>query len=125
MLFRQLQTRSVITPALARHVCPDIYESDVCSVCASARATLTHILWDCSRYPTEAAAPQGRLPDSIARAVASSDLTEQLQAVQQLEAALARRKPGVAPTEASRGHPRRPLARRTGGRLRGNASRTP
>lgn len=44
VLLRQLQVRCVLTPALARHICPDMYTSDVCSVCESAIATLEHIL---------------------------------------------------------------------------------
>ncbi|KAH7959064.1 hypothetical protein HPB49_007877 [Dermacentor silvarum] len=32
VLYRQLQTNSVLTPALARFICPDVYESSKCSV---------------------------------------------------------------------------------------------
>lgn len=41
VLYRQLQTNSVLTPALARYMCPDVYNSEKCSVCKSATATLT------------------------------------------------------------------------------------
>lgn len=92
VLLRQLQTQSVITPALARHVCPDVYASDMCSVCGQHRATLAHILWDCAVHPVEAADLYGRLPDTITSAVYSTDLDAQTLAVQQLEAALARQK---------------------------------
>ncbi|KAH7937536.1 hypothetical protein HPB49_012879 [Dermacentor silvarum] len=67
VLYRQLQTNSVLTPALARFICPDVYESTKCSVCNSATATLTHVLWDCKLNPEEAAAYTGRLPTDIAR----------------------------------------------------------
>ncbi|KAH7980382.1 hypothetical protein HPB49_015418 [Dermacentor silvarum] len=44
----QLQTGSPLTPVLANHVCPSVYTSDVCRLCAKERATTAHILWDCS-----------------------------------------------------------------------------
>lgn len=90
VLYRQLQTNSVLTPALARYMCPDVYDSEKCSVCKSATATLTHVLWDCELNPEEAAAYPGRLPKEIARAVFAQDSVQQLQAVQRIEAALAR-----------------------------------
>lgn len=46
--FRQLQTETVLTPALARHVCPELYESATCSVCELETATLAHIMWGCN-----------------------------------------------------------------------------
>lgn len=104
-------------------MCPDAYESALCSVCAITNATLTHILWDCTRNPVEAAA-QERLPDNIANAITSPDYAVQLQAVQQLEAALARQKRGEARAGGPRGLLRRPAARRTGGRRQGKALKT-
>lgn len=95
VLYRQLQTNSVITPVLAQYVCPGAYDSVQCSVCARANATLAHLLWDCERNPDEAAAPT-RLPDSFTSAMISSEYATQLQAVQQLEAALARQRLGEA-----------------------------
>ncbi|KAH7949442.1 hypothetical protein HPB49_009928 [Dermacentor silvarum] len=74
VLYRQLQTNSVLTPALARFICPDVYESAKCSVCNSATATLTHVLWDCKLNPEEAAAYPGRLQTDIASAVTGSGL---------------------------------------------------
>lgn len=47
-------------------------------------------MWDCELHPEEAAAYPGRLPKDIARAVLAQDSVEQLQAVQRIEAALAR-----------------------------------
>lgn len=125
VLYRQLQTRSVLTPALARYVCPEVFESEVCSVCKRAKATLTHILWDCDLHPEEAVASPGRLPEDIARAVLSQDLTEQLQAVQRLEVALARQTRGAEPA-GDRGYkPHRSTAGRPSGSRGGNTPKTP
>ncbi|KAH9384275.1 hypothetical protein HPB48_026268 [Haemaphysalis longicornis] len=44
VLLLQLQTRTVITPALARYVCPGRFKDYMCSECASEPATLSHIL---------------------------------------------------------------------------------
>lgn len=125
VLYRQLQTRSVLTPALARYVCPEVFESEVCSVCKRAKATLTHILWDCDLHPEEAVASPGRLPEDIARAVLSQDLTEQLQAVQRLEVALARQSRGAEPA-GDRGYKsHRSTAGRPSGSRGGNTPKTP
>ncbi|KAH7959012.1 hypothetical protein HPB49_007298 [Dermacentor silvarum] len=97
VLYRQLQTNSVLTPELARFICPDVYESAKCSVCNSATATLTHVLWDCKLNPEEAAAYPGRLPTDIASAVTAQDSEQQLQAVQRIETALARQTRRDAP----------------------------
>ncbi|XP_037564329.1 uncharacterized protein LOC119443684 [Dermacentor silvarum] len=90
VLYRQLQTNSVLTPALARFICPEVYESAKCSVCNSATATPTHVLWDCKLNPEKAAAYPGTLPTDIASAVTAQDSEQQLQAVQRIETALAR-----------------------------------
>lgn len=103
VLYRQIQTRSVLTPALARHVCPEVFRSDVCSVCNNSKATLTHILWNCELHPTEAAAFPGRLPEDIERAVHSHELASQLLAVQRLEVALSRQAREIEPA-GGRGH---------------------
>lgn len=106
VLYRQLQTNSVLTPALARFICPDVYESAKCSVCNSATATLTHVLWDCKLNPEEAAAYPGRLPTDIARAVTAQDSEQQLQAVQRIETALARQTRRDAPDGTQGRQPR-------------------
>lgn len=103
VLYRQIQTRSVLTPALARHVCPEVFRSDVCSVCNTSKATLTHILWNCELHPKEAAAFPGRLPEDIQRAVHSHELANQLLAVQRLEVALSRQARETEPA-GGRGH---------------------
>lgn len=124
VLLRQLQTQSVITPALARHVCPDVYASDVCSVCGQHRATLAHILWDCAVHPVEAADLYGRLPDTITSAVYSTDLDAQTLAVQQLEAALARQKRSESQTGGKGTNSRVPFAHRSRRRRRGLVPKT-
>ncbi|KAH7933423.1 hypothetical protein HPB49_012476 [Dermacentor silvarum] len=107
VLYRQLlQTNSVLTPAFARFICPDVYESAKCSVCNSATATLTHVLWDCKLNPEEAAAYPGRLPTDIASAVTAQDSEQQLQAVQRIETALARQTRRDAPDGTQGRQPR-------------------
>ncbi|KAH9365779.1 hypothetical protein HPB48_004165 [Haemaphysalis longicornis] len=54
VLLRQLQTRTVITPALARYVCPGRFKDYMCSECAIVnRATLSHILQAHRHHPDE------------------------------------------------------------------------
>ncbi|KAH7931554.1 hypothetical protein HPB49_026481 [Dermacentor silvarum] len=106
VLYRQLQTNSVLTPALARFICPDVYESAKSSVCNSATATLTHVLWDSKVNPEEAAAYPGRLPTDIASAVTAQDSEKQLQAVQLIERALARKTRRDAPDGTQGRQPR-------------------
>lgn len=55
--YRQLQTQSILTPALARYVCPEVLKSEMCSVCSDSVATLSHILWCCDLHPTNAITP--------------------------------------------------------------------
>lgn len=87
MLLRQLQTGTVPNPALARHVCPGVYESDKCSVCALVTADLAHLMWGCDRH--SACMGSKDLPPDIIQLMSSSEHERQLQAVQRLEAALA------------------------------------
>lgn len=108
VLYRQLQTGSLLTPVLGVHVCPEIYQSDVCRVCESARATMAHILWDCELHPHEAAT-QTQLPPNITEGMISSTYDSQLRAVQQVEAALERQMPLIAP--AGSGHTPGPAVR--------------
>lgn len=98
MLLRQLQTETVLTPALARHVCPELYERTECCVCARVPADLAHIMWGCD----EQCARDGgdRLPPDIRELIGSPEHGNQLRAVQRLEAALAlqRRKESQRPS---------------------------
>lgn len=86
---RQLQTCAMWTPVIAKHVCPDVYPSDVCAVCRKDRATMAHILWNCkvNDGSTET------LPPHLADAVASKDYDVQYRAVQQVLEALERQRP--------------------------------
>lgn len=86
---RQLQTCAMWTPVIAKHVCPDVYPSDVCAVCRKDRATMAHILWNCKANDgaTET------LPPHLADAVASKDYDVQYRAVQQVLEALERQRP--------------------------------
>nr|XP_037278276.1 uncharacterized protein LOC119171601 [Rhipicephalus microplus] len=90
VLLRQLQTGTVLTPALARHVCPGLYESAKCSICAREMATLTHVLWGCDACA--GGVTTDVLPPDIVNHIASPDHEAQLNAIQRLDAALARQK---------------------------------
>ncbi|KAH7959350.1 hypothetical protein HPB49_010511 [Dermacentor silvarum] len=92
VLYRQLQTGSLLTPVLAKHVCPSVYTSDVCRVCAKERATAAHILWDCGVNPREAS-EKTTIPPQLEDATRIYDQETQLKAVQQVSAALERQRP--------------------------------
>lgn len=95
---RQLHTGTVLTPALARHVCPELFASEVCSVCARATATLAHLMWGCDGV----CADGQTLPPRVRQCVGSADPSDQRRAVQQLEAALAlQRRKGDRPSSPS------------------------
>lgn len=85
---RQLQTRAVWTPVVAKHVCPEVYASDVCAVCGEDRATMVHMLWKCKVEDGVTDA----LPPRLASAVASVDYDAQREAVQQALEALERQR---------------------------------
>ncbi|KAH7973711.1 hypothetical protein HPB49_004064 [Dermacentor silvarum] len=90
VLLRQLQTGTVVTPALARHVCPGLFESATCSVCARELATLAHVLWGCDACA--GGTVRDSLPPDMEHYISSPDHQAQLQAIQRLDAALARQK---------------------------------
>ncbi|KAH7975030.1 hypothetical protein HPB49_022909 [Dermacentor silvarum] len=90
VLLRQLQTETVLTPALARHVCPGLFESATCSVCARELATLAHVLWGCDACA--GGTVRDSLPPDMEHYISSPDHQAQLQAIQRLDAALARQK---------------------------------
>nr|XP_050028077.1 uncharacterized protein LOC126523519 [Dermacentor andersoni] len=92
VLYRQLQTGSLLTPVLAKHVCPSVYASDVCRLCAKERATAAHILWDCRINPQEAS-ERTTIPPQLEAATKIYDQDTQLKAVQQVSAALGRQRP--------------------------------
>ncbi|XP_077548095.1 uncharacterized protein LOC144160815 [Haemaphysalis longicornis] len=92
VIYRQLQTGSLPTPVLMRHVCPSVYESDLCRVCQKERATAAHILWDCAKNPREAST-ETMIPPHLEAAAGSYDQEQQTKAVQQISAALERQRP--------------------------------
>ncbi|XP_077498683.1 uncharacterized protein LOC144109760 [Amblyomma americanum] len=94
VLFRQLQTGSLPTPVLMTHLYPNLYESYVCRVCQRERAPLTHILWDCTKFPDEAS-KSITIPPRLAAAAECSDHDMQSWAVQQVSAALERQRPQI------------------------------
>lgn len=77
---------------LAKHVCPSVYTSDVCRLCAKERATAAHILWDCGINPREAS-EKTTIPPQLEAATRIYDQETQLKAVQQVSAALGRQQP--------------------------------
>lgn len=93
VLLRQLQARAIWTPVLAKHVCPEVYQSDVCAVCGRDRATMVHVLWECQ----ETDPLMDTLPPRLASAVASTDCNLQREAVQLALAALERQRPNTLP----------------------------
>ncbi|KAH7970293.1 hypothetical protein HPB49_002339 [Dermacentor silvarum] len=90
VLLRQLQTGTVLTPVLARHVCPGLFESATCCVCARELATLAHVLSGCDACA--GGTVRDSLPPDMEHYISSPDHQAQLQAIQRLDAALARQK---------------------------------
>ncbi|KAH6945754.1 hypothetical protein HPB50_009749 [Hyalomma asiaticum] len=88
--YRQLQTGSLPTPVLMKHVCSSVYASDLCRVCKSERATAAHILWDCEQNPREARTVT-TVPPWLA--AGSDQLEEQTSAIQWISAALEKQHP--------------------------------
>ncbi|XP_042142178.1 uncharacterized protein LOC121833141 [Ixodes scapularis] len=91
VVFRQLQTNSVITPVLAKHMWPEVYVTDLCRLCGKERATLAHILEDCECANADNSADV--LPPLMEEAKRSEDYDVQHTAVQQILAALEKQRP--------------------------------
>ncbi|KAH7944346.1 hypothetical protein HPB52_018576 [Rhipicephalus sanguineus] len=89
--FRQLQARAIWTPVWAKHVCPEIYHTDTCQRCKKARATQSHILWECS--PPAPNTQDIEMPDKIGNKITSTDLETQRAVVQHFLELLDRQKP--------------------------------
>lgn len=89
--FRQLQARAIWTPVWAKHVCPEIYHTDTCQRCKKARATQSHILWECS--PPAPNTQDIEMPDKIGNKITSTDLETQRAVVQHVLELLDRQKP--------------------------------
>ncbi|KAG0441823.1 hypothetical protein HPB47_015839 [Ixodes persulcatus] len=91
VVFRQLQTNSVITPVLAKHLWPEVYVTDLCRLCGKERATLAHILEDCECANADNSADV--LPPLMEEAKRSEDYDVQHTAIQQILAALEKQRP--------------------------------
>ncbi|KAH7933111.1 hypothetical protein HPB49_008339 [Dermacentor silvarum] len=103
---RQLQTECVLTPALARHVCPDMFVDAKCSVCERELATLRHIMWgECNSavHNGNGQCQDATYPKEVGAWIRSEDSTTQRRAIQRLEEALAKqkRKRADAPDDGS------------------------
>ncbi|KAG0443442.1 hypothetical protein HPB47_014913 [Ixodes persulcatus] len=103
-VFRQLQTNSVITPVLAKHLWPEVYVTDLCRLCGKERATLAHILEDCECANADNSADV--LPPLMEEAKRSEDYDVQHTAIQQILAALEKQRPDGM--EAERVNPTHP-----------------
>ncbi|KAH6920277.1 hypothetical protein HPB50_028733 [Hyalomma asiaticum] len=111
--FRQLQTECVLTPALARHVCPDMFVDAKCSVCERELATLRHIMWGgCnSANSGNGQCQDATYPEEVRAWIRSEDLKTQRRAIQRLEEALAKqRRKGADDPSNGRGGTRVPVA---------------
>lgn len=109
-IFRQLQTNSLLTPVIMRHISPELYPDDTCVLCNNARATAAHLLWDCEVRPVEAST-RTDLPPWYQDVTRSYSKEDQLSAVQQILSALERqhRSESCGAPSSLRGRGRPPL----------------
>ncbi|XP_070380660.1 uncharacterized protein [Dermacentor albipictus] len=91
VILRQIQTASLLAPAMLHVLHPELYPSGLCGVCAAGPADQWHIMWDCARFPT--AATSRTYPPELQGALQSADKESQLWAVQQARGALEKHKP--------------------------------
>lgn len=96
-VLRQLQAGAIWTPVVAKHICPEVYPTDTCAECKTARATMTHLLWAC-QAPEDTTA---KMPPHLVAAATSNDLYDQRGAVQHVLGILARQQP-KAPSRTGR-----------------------
>lgn len=123
VLYRQLHTDSVLTPVLARYVCPEVYVDVKCSECARANATVAHLLWGCAEH--SARGYDESLPQEATDSMNSHEYETQRRIIQRLEAALGRQKRRETQARGTGGDPRRPLRRcPRGSPGRGTVART-
>ncbi|KAH9382297.1 hypothetical protein HPB48_015749 [Haemaphysalis longicornis] len=99
VLFRQLQTHCVLTPALARYVCPEVYATDICRLCQESRATLVHLLWNC-QPPTSNTTT---FPPQFEAAMRSEDYETQARTTRLLNNALDQQGPARRPEGITHG----------------------
>ncbi|XP_075738502.1 uncharacterized protein LOC142783795 isoform X1 [Rhipicephalus microplus] len=89
---RQLQVQATWTPVWAKHVCTEVYTTDVCQHCKKARATQRH-LWDCAAPPGN----QEVMPTAISSKIISREPGNQKDVVQHVLSILERQWPKAAP----------------------------
>lgn len=92
-LLRQLQGGATWTPVWAVHVTSEQFVTDQCAVCGAARATMTHMMWECN----DADAETNILPPHLARGVRETDKDAQKAAAQFALAAITRQQSRSAP----------------------------
>lgn len=80
--WRRLQTETYVSPVQLKTFYPEIYASDICKLCKSARATLQHMLWGCKIYQEKMAVSPENLRARWSATLLSSELQDQLWAVQ-------------------------------------------
>ncbi|KAG0417841.1 hypothetical protein HPB47_005322 [Ixodes persulcatus] len=79
----------MLISTIGKHIRPELYQDDKCKLCKTARGTLHHIAWNCTKRPTEAN-QETCLPPEFKKAIMAEDYNQQLQAVQQILALLKR-----------------------------------
>ncbi|KAH7973203.1 hypothetical protein HPB52_022919 [Rhipicephalus sanguineus] len=89
----QLQVQAIWTPVWAKHVCPEVYTTDICQHCKKARATQRH-LWDCAQPPGN---QQEAMPTAISSKIISREPGNQRDVVQRVLSILERQRPKAAP----------------------------
>ncbi|KAH7967842.1 hypothetical protein HPB52_002913 [Rhipicephalus sanguineus] len=91
---RQLQVQAIWTPVWAKHVCPEVYTTDICQHCKKARATQRHLLWDCASPPGN---QEGSMPNAISSKIVSREPGKPRDVVQHVLSILERQRPKAAP----------------------------
>lgn len=91
---RQLQVQAIWTPVWAKHVCPEVYTTDICQHCKKARATQRHLLWDCAPPPGN---QEEAMPTAISSKIISREPGKQRDVVQHVLSILERQRPKAAP----------------------------
>ncbi|KAH6921742.1 hypothetical protein HPB50_004485 [Hyalomma asiaticum] len=91
---RQLQVQAIWSPVWAKHVCPEVYTTDICQHCKKARVTQRHLLWD-------SAPPLGNQEEAMQTAISTKIISRepgnQRDLVQHVLSILASQRPKAAP----------------------------
>ncbi|KAH7976762.1 hypothetical protein HPB52_019106 [Rhipicephalus sanguineus] len=91
---RQLQVQAIWTPVWAKHVCPEVYTTDICQHCKKAQATQRHLLWDCAPPPGN---QEEAMPTAISSKIISREPGNQRDVVQHVLSNLERQRLKAAP----------------------------